>query len=391
MPPKNAKTPAKQISKRKSKKSIFRHLPNQDYYEKEIVRLNCRLAQLKIENRENKTKNLELDDKKEEIIVDRSDINQYITRILNVRDVEIMKVLDSIKYLEKTIATEEIQHEKEVADKQAYHVKWFKIFSSDIKILYGSLEMLEKFRKEKAVIMIDYTKLERLLSEQFYRHQREIYETERNIAINTSTLVTEVDTRLKLLATNFEKTSGMRVAAHTQRLIRENIALNSEMDRLLLINKRLQNEFNKCIQTRSEEVNDTNIVEVMNSRIIKSKEAQALVSEELTDVTYNTTVQLTFLRNAENRISLNTEEIKRIIAETKIKREKLKILENHNRKVLDNVNQLMEQENNFSIENLKLLNYFEEIKKLISHFNDFSSTKPEEIHQFCKSLSKHLV
>lgn len=91
------------------------------------------------------------------------------------------------------------------------------------------------------------------LKEQQKRHKSTLYEMERKVILDKERLRKDVENKLLELSTEFSKTSEIRVAAHTQRLVRENIALNNEMDRMVFTHERIQKE-NDAMKKKHQEV-----------------------------------------------------------------------------------------------------------------------------------------
>ena len=101
---------------------------------------------------------------------------------------------------------------------------------------------MEEFRMQRDELMAKFDSQDADLKEQQKKHKSTLYEMERKVILDKERLRKDVENKLLELSTEFSKTSEIRVAAHTQRLVRENIALNNEMDRMVFTHERIQKE-----------------------------------------------------------------------------------------------------------------------------------------------------
>lgn len=120
------------------------------------------------------------------------------------------------------------------------------------------------------------------LKEQAKKHKAILYEMERKVILDKERMRKDVENKLLELSTEFTKTSDLRVSASTQRILRENIALNNDMDRILVMQNRLKSE-NEEMKRKHREVMmqyDANVAE--KKRLMKTCEQQLSIIKKLT-------------------------------------------------------------------------------------------------------------
>lgn len=130
--------------------------------------------------------------------------------------------------------------------------------------------------------MAKFDTQEHELKEQAKKHKAILYEMERKVILDKERMRKDVENKLLELSTEFTKTSDLRVSASTQRILRENIALNNDMDRILVMQKRLKNE-NEEMKRKHREVMmqyDANVAE--KKRLMKTCEQQLSIIKKLT-------------------------------------------------------------------------------------------------------------
>lgn len=120
------------------------------------------------------------------------------------------------------------------------------------------------------------------LKEQAKKHKAILYEMERKVILDKERMRKDVENKLLELSTEFTKTSDLRVSASTQRILRENIALNNDMDRILAMQKRLKHENEEMARKHQEIVMqyEANLAE--KKRLMKTCEQQLNIIKKLT-------------------------------------------------------------------------------------------------------------
>jgi hypothetical protein len=131
-------------------------------------------------------------------------------------------------------------------------------------------------------LMAKFDTQELELKEQAKKHKAILYEMERKVILDKERMRKDVENKLLELSTEFTKTSDLRVAASTQRILRENIALNNDMDRILAMQKRLKGE-NEEMKKKHEGIAmqyEANVAE--KKRLMKTCEQQLNIIKKLT-------------------------------------------------------------------------------------------------------------
>lgn len=120
------------------------------------------------------------------------------------------------------------------------------------------------------------------LKEQAKKHKAILYEMERKVILDKERMRKDVENKLLELSTEFTKTSDSRVSASTQRILRENIALNNDMDRILVMQKRLKSESEEMKRKHQEVMlqYDANVAE--KKRLMKTCEQQLSIIKKMT-------------------------------------------------------------------------------------------------------------
>lgn len=154
--------------------------------------------------------------------------------------------------------------------------------TSEIKLLTGKLNSMEEFRLQRDDLIAKFETQEFELKDQAKKHKEILYEMERKVILDKERMRKDVENKLLELSTEFTKTSDLRVAASTQRLLRENIALNNDMDRILTLQARLQKENEDMKKKHKEIVAQYEASVAEKKRLLRTCDQQLEIIEKMT-------------------------------------------------------------------------------------------------------------
>lgn len=252
------------------------------FYELTINDLNNKLSHLRSHNAKLEERNVELETTLVQLEEDRSDITAYLNRTLNTQANHIEDFEEKLTQLAKVRAEETERFQGKIQDWESKYKTMHEQLTSEIKLLTGKLNSLEEFRIQKDELMAKFDQQETDLKEQNQRHKETLYELERKQILDKDRLKNEVENRLLQLSNEFAKSNEIRISAHVQRMVRENIALNNELDRLVVTTERLMVDNKRISEQNAEQRLYTQCVLEENARLVDVCQKRLRIIEKLT-------------------------------------------------------------------------------------------------------------
>lgn len=227
------------------------------FYELQITDLNRKLSRLRELTATLEEKNNDLEVKYNQLDEDRSDVIAYLKRQLNEKQNEATELQDRLVALQEEKDLEAERFEQKVKDMDEEYKTMKEQLTSEIKLITGKLNALEEFRIHRDDLMKKFMEQEEAVEEQEIRHKRTLYEAEKLYIMSKDTIKRDMEKRILQLAEDFQAANEVRIAATTHRVIRENIAVNNEMDRLVEVIERITAE-NGVLKDRNKFLRQNN-------------------------------------------------------------------------------------------------------------------------------------
>ncbi|XP_062565650.1 cilia- and flagella-associated protein 157 [Armigeres subalbatus] len=282
--------PPKEKKAKKAKKAVPDIQPvdglsavDRQFFEITINDLNQKLARLRTHNVKIEERNEELESKLKQIEEDRADVTTFLDRTLQEKLAVIIELEDKLSELSKVRDQENEECQKKIVSLDAKYKAMHEQLTSEIKLLTGKLNSMEEFRMQRDELMAKFDAQDTELKEQNKRHKTTLYEMERKVILDKDRLRKDVENKLLQLSTEFTKSSEIRVAAHTQRLVRENIALNNEMDRMIFTQERLEKQYADLKAQNGELRNQAEIDLVEKQRLMQTCQERLDLIKQLAD------------------------------------------------------------------------------------------------------------
>ncbi|XP_063623599.1 cilia- and flagella-associated protein 157-like [Cydia splendana] len=257
------------------------------FLELQLAEANRKVARLRTTVEELELRNEEIKKAYDKLDEDRADIIAHLKRVLNNKNGEINELKEHVKTLEEARLVETAEHKKNVAEVEKNFKVMKEQLTSECKLLTSKLNTMEEFRITRDILMAKFEKQERQLKEQEMIYKRKIYEIEKKFVIGKDKLKKEMENRLMQLAQDFQDNTGLRIAATTHRVIRENIAINNELEKILASQAKLVNQNEKYKEKEDAAKLAKELAEEERDLAIKKSIAQLKVIDQLTTITQN--------------------------------------------------------------------------------------------------------
>uniref|UniRef100_A0A1B0FK51 Cilia- and flagella-associated protein 157 n=1 Tax=Glossina morsitans morsitans TaxID=37546 RepID=A0A1B0FK51_GLOMM len=268
---------------KKGKKNEKERLAEVDktFYELTITDLNRKLARLRSYVTTQDETVLQLKEKMRSTEEDRVDVAAHLGRTLAEREEVITKLEDKLAEIIKQRSIEKQEATEHIKDLEAKNKAIRNQLTSEIKLLNGKLNSLDEFRIQRDYLMRRFDDLEQELKEKERLHQEAIYSMEQNAVVEKDALKKEIEAKLLQVSEDFTRSSEIRNAGYTRRLIRENIALQKEIEVLVLSQIKIQGDFNEQVAKHKEISEQYAALDQLKTQLIHSSQNKVNIIEKL--------------------------------------------------------------------------------------------------------------
>ncbi|KAL1460868.1 hypothetical protein WDU94_012807 [Cyamophila willieti] len=215
---------------------------DKEHFEIQISDLTLKLSRLRGRNSELSGENTDLRQRYEQLDEDRADIIAHLTRLLDEKTRECEELQDRLEALEKLRDQDHEDFSGKISSMEQEYNTMHNRLQAEIKLLKGKLNSLEEFRQAKEDLMRKFQEQEDNFKLQEQRHDEQLYEIEKQYILDRDRLQKELEKRLLQLSADFQTTFQLRIASHTQRVVRENVAVNNELATMMESWKQMMDE-----------------------------------------------------------------------------------------------------------------------------------------------------
>uniref|UniRef100_A0A1A9UQT1 Cilia- and flagella-associated protein 157 n=1 Tax=Glossina austeni TaxID=7395 RepID=A0A1A9UQT1_GLOAU len=253
------------------------------FYELTITDLNKKLARLRSHVNSLDDANVALTEKVRNMEEDRVDIAAHLERSLAARDDTILELEENLSEMTKVRNSEKQESAEHIKDLEVKYKAMRNQLTSEIKLLNGKLNSLDEFRIQRDYLLSKYDDQEQELKEKDRLHQEIIYNMEQKAVVEKDALKKEVEAKLLQVSEDFTRSSEIRNAGYTRRLIRENIALQKEIEVLVLAQIRMQRDLEEQLEGRKEMAEQCASLDQLKTQLIYSSQNKVNIIEKLTN------------------------------------------------------------------------------------------------------------
>ena len=282
--------------------------------DKEWFQIQIRSLEEKLERRNDRAKNLETSNKEyqerfEQLREDKADVVAFLKRALQQRTDQISELQARLEGLQHVHETDGTSYEKKIADMKQELERTKEQLGSENMVLTKKLDALEEFRIQREQLMAKFDEQETKVEEQKQSYESKIYEQEKKHIIEEDRLKRDMMSKLESVAAEFRKAANAQMSATTQRTIRENINISSQVQQLSEKAADLASDNESLKIKNTERQRRIEILEDENQRLVKRNAYRLKVIEDLTNKNKKFEEQLASLnsfyserRNYQNKI-----------------------------------------------------------------------------------------
>ncbi|XP_013146993.1 PREDICTED: uncharacterized protein C9orf117 homolog [Papilio polytes] len=252
------------------------------FLEQELADCNRKLARLRAAVADYEEQNEDLQKAYNKMDEERADIIAFLKKNLQAKNEENNELKETLKDIEDTRAIETAKFKETVAELDKNFIQMKDQLTSENKLMTGKLNTLEEFRAIRDDLMRKFEKQEQDFTDQEMKYKRVIYETEKKFVIGKDKLKKEMEASLLRLAQDFQDATELRIAASTHRVIRENIAINNELDSILSTQSKLAEQNEKYRESERTARISMELAEEERDKAINKSIVQQKVINQLT-------------------------------------------------------------------------------------------------------------
>uniref|UniRef100_A0A1A9WF86 Cilia- and flagella-associated protein 157 n=1 Tax=Glossina brevipalpis TaxID=37001 RepID=A0A1A9WF86_9MUSC len=253
------------------------------FYELSIADLNKKLARLRSYIINMDETNLNLTEKLRSVEEDRVDVAAHLERTLSERDETIVGLEEELAKITKLRNTEKQESSEHIKDLENKNKAMRNQLTSEIKLLNGKLNSLDEFRLQRDYLLGRLDDLDQELKEKDRSYQEAIYNIEQKAVVEKDALKKEVEAKLLQVSEDFTRSSEIRNAGYTRRLIRENIALQKEIEVLVLSQIKMQRDLKEQLEKHKESSEQYAALNQLKTQLIYSSQNKINIIEKLTN------------------------------------------------------------------------------------------------------------
>ncbi|XP_035450361.2 cilia- and flagella-associated protein 157 [Spodoptera frugiperda] len=350
--------PKKDKGKKDDEKAGAFNEVERTFLELQLSDCNRKVARLRSAVEEYEQRLEELQKAYDKLDEDRADIIAYLKKTLTIKNEENVELKEKVKGLEeiREIENERFQETTRQLEKDFVIMK--EQLTSENKLLAGKLNTLEEFRAIRDDLMRKFENQEQEFKDQEMKYKRIIYDTEKKFVIGKDNLKKEMEARLLQLAQDFQDATELRVAASTHRVIRENIAINNELENILASQAKLVEQNDSFRDSMRAAIVSKELAEEERDKAIGKSVVQLKVIEQLTAAFESVKKEKSLFEKRSYDFEAQRMKIERLTKENDNLSLQVRVLE-------QNLHARMSDQNKAVVESVKMSKEREKLRKIL--------------------------